>query len=405
MSQDELTVIGAGLAGLTTALLAARAGLRVTLWTGRGPGGRARTDVVAGNHLNQGAHALYDGGVAARTWRELGIPAAGAPPSFPFFGSRHGRLRRLPTDALSLASTGLLGVVDKARFAAILTRLEADAARLAPETTWSTWRRSKAADGTPLASLLDALARLSTFIADPGPVRASLLLRQMALSNVGITYVDGGWQRIVEDLLAACADAGVTLVGSTAQGVDRDGDRFVVRGRDTSTSSDALVLAVGPTATARLLGTEAPVLPTVRACALDVALSHLPAPEVPFVLDLDAPRYLSVHSAVADLAAPDQHVVHVVAYGESTREETEGFLERWQPGWQEHVVAARWRPAMVVQHRMPAVDAPRVPVELGPGLFQVGDHCGEGFLSDAAVQSALDAVDALTVRQARRHAG
>ena len=73
MSHADLTIVGAGLAGLTAAVLAARAGLSVTLWTGREAGGRARTDVVDGFHLNHGAHALYDAGVAARTWRELGL--------------------------------------------------------------------------------------------------------------------------------------------------------------------------------------------------------------------------------------------------------------------------------------------------------------------------------------------
>ena len=197
MSHADLTIVGAGLAGLTAAVLAARAGLSVTLWTGREAGGRARTDVVDGFHLNHGAHALYDAGVAARTWRELGLDLSGGAPSFTFWAAHDGKRTRLPVDAVSLARSGLLGVVDKARFAGILTRMGGLADSVAPELTWGAWRREQAADGTTLAALLDALARLSTFIADPAPVRAAVLMRQMGLSGGGVTYLHGGWQRVV----------------------------------------------------------------------------------------------------------------------------------------------------------------------------------------------------------------
>ena len=61
-------VIGAGLAGLTAATTAARAGRRVVVVEAHTEGGRARTDERRGYRFNQGAHALYKSGEA---WRIL----------------------------------------------------------------------------------------------------------------------------------------------------------------------------------------------------------------------------------------------------------------------------------------------------------------------------------------------
>ena len=62
---ENMVVVGAGLAGLTAAITAAEGGAQVTVLEAREhAGGRARTAVVGGFHLNQGAHALYRGGPA-----------------------------------------------------------------------------------------------------------------------------------------------------------------------------------------------------------------------------------------------------------------------------------------------------------------------------------------------------
>jgi phytoene dehydrogenase-like protein len=68
-------VIGAGLAGLTAAATAARAGRPVVVVEAHTPGGRARTDERSGYRFNQGPHALGRGGEA---WRILRSPTAAA---------------------------------------------------------------------------------------------------------------------------------------------------------------------------------------------------------------------------------------------------------------------------------------------------------------------------------------
>ena len=69
-------VIGAGLAGLTAAATAARAGRPVVVVEAHAAGGRARTDERSGYRFNQGPHALAGaarpGGYCA-TW---GCPTA-----------------------------------------------------------------------------------------------------------------------------------------------------------------------------------------------------------------------------------------------------------------------------------------------------------------------------------------
>src|SRR5215510_3836100 len=72
-AQDAI-VVGAGVAGLTTATYLARAGRRVTvLDKAPQPGGRAITDVKHGFALNRGVHALYSGGAATEVLRELDV--------------------------------------------------------------------------------------------------------------------------------------------------------------------------------------------------------------------------------------------------------------------------------------------------------------------------------------------
>ena len=104
---DRVVVIGAGLAGLTAAATAARAGQEVVLVEAHRPGGRARTDSRGGYLFNQGPHALYRGGPAWRILRELGVPHHGHNPPFRgMLGVRDGKLVRLlrGTPIASIAS-------------------------------------------------------------------------------------------------------------------------------------------------------------------------------------------------------------------------------------------------------------------------------------------------------------
>lgn len=86
--EEDVVIIGAGLSGLTTAIVLARAGRSVTILEQSSKvGGRARTEnTVDGFYFNQDPHALYLSGASAKVLRELGIKYTGSPsPSLQYF--------------------------------------------------------------------------------------------------------------------------------------------------------------------------------------------------------------------------------------------------------------------------------------------------------------------------------
>jgi phytoene dehydrogenase-like protein len=83
-AEDDIVIIGAGLSGLTTAIILARAGRSVTVFEQSSKvGGRARTENIDGFYFNHGPHVLYLGGAGAKILRELGIKYRGNPPPSP----------------------------------------------------------------------------------------------------------------------------------------------------------------------------------------------------------------------------------------------------------------------------------------------------------------------------------
>jgi phytoene dehydrogenase-like protein len=76
----HVAVVGAGLAGLVAACVAAQAGAAVTLLeAARAPGGRAMTRTRDGYSFNQGPHALYRAGPGMPVLHALGVTPDGAP--------------------------------------------------------------------------------------------------------------------------------------------------------------------------------------------------------------------------------------------------------------------------------------------------------------------------------------
>jgi NADPH-dependent glutamate synthase beta subunit-like oxidoreductase len=58
--EEDTAIIGAGISGLTAAILLARAGRTVTVFEQSSEvGGRARTTKIGDFYFNQGPHALY----------------------------------------------------------------------------------------------------------------------------------------------------------------------------------------------------------------------------------------------------------------------------------------------------------------------------------------------------------
>src|SRR5579883_231786 len=403
---NDVIIVGGGLAGLAAAAFCARAGLRVTvLERAKNLGGRARTDLVSGHAFNQGGHALYAKGAAARVLGELGVGYTGAPPpASGLLAVVRGGVHRLPSGMVSILATDLFGFGAKVEAARAFTALARADRRQLRDVSWRSWVDGVAAR-PDVRAVLDAFARLTTYANCPERASAGETIGQIRRGvDGGVLYLDGGWQTLVDGLQSAAERAGATIVSSAAvTSVRRDGSSFVVSvsGGDAFASRTAIV-CTGPSTARSLLG-DASIggLLAMHAACLDVGLSGLPRPDRLFALGIDRPTYCSVHSATARLAERGA-TIHLMKYlapdapadPHGDERELEALLDLVQPGWRARVTARRFLPNLVstsalveARTRRPEVDATGA-----VGVFIAGDWVGsEGMLVDAALASARTA--------------
>jgi len=386
---DRVVVIGAGLAGLTAAATAARAGQEVVLVEAHRPGGRARTDGRGGYLFNQGPHALYRGGPAWRILRELGVSHHGHNPPFRGMrGVREGRLVRL-----------LRG----AQIASIASKLAAGRPAARAGRSTAEW-----IDGLSLrsseAELLRVGARVATYVADLDRLPAEVAASQLRSALVrGVSYLDGGWSTLIEGLATAATGAGVVIrPHDAAVGISgAPGGWEVAMAGGRSLRAGAVVVATGGPASVRKLLPADPgwgeLGPDVTAACLDLGLEGR---RPPIVFGLDSPLYLSPHSPPGNLAPKGGSLVHVLRYG--CRSGHADREELWDLAGlagitREHVVEERFLARMVVSHALPSPEMglrgrPGTAVTGAPGLFVAGDWVGPiGWLADASMASGRSA--------------
>lgn len=408
----DVVIAGGGLAGLTAAAFLARAKKRVlVLERSKELGGRARTEHENGYAINLGAHALYRRGAAASVLRELGIELQGRPPpvagGYAILG---GTLHTLPSGALSLLTTDILSLGGKLELARLLSRLDKEAAKVAPDVDLATWARNTTHDPR-VKLLLDALVRVTTYGSAPAQLSARSGLKQMVLGLVGgVDYLDGGWGTIVQGLANAATSAGAKIENSAR--VDRVRSGLVTLADGSSIRARSVIVTAPPRAAAELLDSaELSVfadraVPALAAC-LDVCLSSLPKPRALFALGVDRPLYVSVHSETAKLAPAGGAMIHCAKYldphtpQDAKADETELYaaLELLQPGYRSAIVSARFLPRMTVMNalipakREGAPHRPNVAVPGMQGVYLAGDWVGaeDRLLADASLASAKEA--------------
>ena len=417
---SDVTVIGGGIGGLAAATYLARAGHTVTVFErSHNLGGRAATQVRKGFHFNVGPHALYRNGAGATILRELGVAFVGATPSASGgYAINGGKKHALPGGFVSLLTTslfGLTGKIETARLLGSLLKVDADRARHLSVREWLD-RNIRHPD---VRRLVQALFRVSTYANDPErqSAGASILQLQMALGG-NVLYLDRGWQTLVDGLRDVAVSTGVQIVnGVRVAAVEHDEAVRGVRLADgTVHASQAVIVAATPTDVATVLpdlsvarrwATE---LVPVRAACLDVALSRLPQPHARFALGIDRPLYLSVHSAVAQLAPAGAATICVATYlsaepndAKADEHELEQLLDLVQPGWRDVVVERRFLPNMMVSGAVPTAAMGGTEGRPGPevpevdGLYIVGDWVGPtGQLADATLASARRAAQVIT---------
>jgi len=400
MGSSRVIVVGAGVGGLSTACLLADAGREVVvLEQAAAPGGRARSVVEAGFVLNHGPHALYRG-VARATLLRLGLALPGG--RAPVEGSlRLGEvLHALPGGPWTFATTGALG--SRGRLA-LGSRLLALAAGVRPPASQSVaeWCADLPDDA---AGVLLALVRVATYTHAPERQRADLAAAQIAASLAGVDYLDGGWQSIVDGLHVAAEARGVQVhAGVQVQAREADG----VRSADGRRwEGEDVVLAVPPAA-CRRLGVAVPERAAVRAACLDLGLATETLLGPGFLLGVDRPVYLSVHTRAARLARAGQvlHVARYLAPGEDGKDalgELEQLLDQTWSGWRAAERVRRWAPSLPVAWDLRGVGEAPVAAQADAHTWLVGDWVGdEGLLLDASVASAVRVEQALGHRRAR----
>jgi phytoene dehydrogenase-like protein len=406
----DVAVVGGGLGGLAAAALLARRGLDVVvLERASALGGRAATHVHDGFHYNQGAHALYRGGAAARVLSGLGVRWTGRRPPANGVAELEGRPYALPATTGSLLTTGLLRWSAKMQGARLLVGLASRDLRPLRGVAFGAWLDTEITDPT-LRGALEAFIRVTTYIHAPSLLDAATALDQLRLAQrTGVVYVDHGWQTLVDGVADVARAAGAALrPGARVECAVRDGAGWRVGLDAGAVECRALVLATGPAAARSIVASDAlatwanHAIP-VRAACLDVALERLPDPKTTFALGVDRPLYFSVHSRSSRVAPDGAALVSTMKYLSPTEApdaardaaELEAWLERLQPGWRGVLRERRWLPAMVASNALPTANGggaagrpgPRVPD--APGAFVVGDWVGgEGLLLDASLASA-----------------
>ena len=417
-SAADVIVIGGGLAGLTVTTFLARAGKSVTLFeqSTKEIGGRARTSVFDGFYFNQGARALYLSDSGAAVLRELGIAYTGGKPPTSRYELIHGKKYRLlirggssvvGAKSLETSTENMINQFFDSLNEIDFTKLE--------NVSVQEWIEGNVQNADAV-EIIKAFVRLNTYGNDPAIQSAGSVLHQFQISNLGgVMYLDGGWQTLVDGLVAAATNAKARVVmGKKAVKVQRSNSEWIVTLSDrTQMSAKVLVIATGPRDAYGLFydGERSEVvskavkeLKPIRMACLDVALRSLPQKDVLFALGIDSPLYFSVHSASAKLAPENGALIHVAKYlgtsiepkPKEDEQELEDLLDLLQPSWRQVVVKKRPLPSMVVSNALVTAAngglSGRPDPKIEDSLYIVGDWVGsEGLLSNASFASAKEA--------------
>lgn len=292
-SKHRVGVIGGGFAGLTAALRLAQHGHDVTLWEKGRYGGQAATFPVSDTRLEIFYHHLFQSDEAISNLANelnIGDKLLWLPSNVGYFAD--GRIYPL-NGAVDLLKLGVVPFIDRVRLGITTAYLQQvkDWKKYESVTAHDWLRRAlgeRAYDKTLGAQLRAKFGRFHDKIPMVwfwGKVWLRTTSRKSPLDKEKLGYFDGSFQVIVDALVDACRDAGVSLVSSGIENIEQDADgswSVQVEGDTASASFDAVIATVP----SRVFQQLVPSLPEAYRDKLNV-LSYEAA--IVAILELDRP--------------------------------------------------------------------------------------------------------------------
>ncbi|WP_059174027.1 NAD(P)/FAD-dependent oxidoreductase [Bacillus sp. FJAT-27445] len=420
MTKYEVAIVGGGIAGLTSAIYAAKAGKRtIVLEQQKQLGGRAITNKRQGVYFNLGAHALYKG-EAYEAFREFGLRLEGSTPSIDAYGMWKEQLLPLPTNASSFFQSPLLSLSGKLELAKWFIKLGKMDTSVWNQISIRDWIETQLNDPM-LRNVFYALLRTSTYVLAPELHAAGPALKQLQRALKGVLYLDKGWGKIVEELRELAVQQRVEIVTGCKVATVEHQDQTVhsILCEDGTRIEAANVILTTPPSVSHKLVPHADqtaldkwnkqAIPVTVAC-LDVGLLQLPIHEHQFIYGLDQPIFLTHQTREgkprpAIMSDDGTKLVSLFKYqGPQTdavkdEVELERVLDVVQPGWRNELVIRQFLPKMTVVHDFPhikRIENPGPSVPEIEGLYVAGDWASHGELVvDASVASAKRAVSQL----------
>lgn len=370
-SGSQITIVGAGIAGLTAAITCAEEGVSVRLTEAHDVvGGRARSTDGPYN-ANLGPHALFsDGSFWSWMQQRKMLP--------PHVKARLTGVRlRLDGTLRRTAPLGSLPAVLRLR------------GREAPaDMDFRSWVAGHTDDRT--AAIMSSASGLFTFHHDPGELSAAFVwpraVRLLLTVPTAVRYPVEGWSTLVSTLERRVRELGVTIETST---------------RLSELPNGPVIVATELSQARELLGDDSLRWRSGCALCMDLGLRHRRGdPSV--VSDLDEAGWIGRYSAANPSVAPQgEDLVQAqvpMRPGESAEQaglRLERLLDVGLEDWRERTT---WRRRQVLDGRSGALDMPgttwrdRPAVDRGDGVFLAGDMvAAPGMLAEVAWASGIEA--------------
>jgi phytoene dehydrogenase-like protein len=369
--KPDVTVVGAGITGLTAAIEAAERGWSLTVAEAHSePGGRARS-LPSPFKANTGPHAIY---VEGPWWawlerRGLTPPVVTGPQAANLFQTG-GQLGQMPADLRqAIAALPAQAPVCESFRAWLLGHTEAG-----------------------LAEAITGLIFIATYDHDPGRLSAAFARERLRrLLAGGARYIVGGWSTLVSLLTERALSLGVQIR---------------TRERVSALPAGPAIVATQLTTARRLAGDKSLAWPSARVATFDIGLRAGNGPGWFRVIDLDDRIYAARYSLADPTLAPADHELIQIAAacapherkGDAERRVLHLLDQAW-PGWRARV---QWQRSSVRLHCTGAVDLPgttwrdRPAIDRGKQLKIATDQSATpGLLAETGIAAAQLAVQQL----------